>query len=376
MDVTLNERERMLSEQARDFLDREAPLDLVRAMEEDPQGYPPELWRQIAGLGWLGTPFPEAYGGEGLSLFDVNLIVEQIGYSIAPLPFIPAVLLGGMTVLDAGDDEQKARYLPSVVKGDRLMTAAIIEPGKLDIGYRREPPGVVAKRSGGGFVLNGVKHFAQYAHVADDIIVFASEDGASEPVWLVVDAKSPGLEVQHLRTTAEDHQCHVAFTDVSVPEANVLRSGPGAWAVLERLLARGAVATCAYLCGAMRKVLEFTTEYSKTRVQFGRPIATFQAVRHRIADMASEVDGAQYITYEASWTLSQGLPADMEVSVAKAYVSDAAKTVMAGGHQLHGAIGFSEEHPMPLYSRRGKMGEVLFGNSNLHRERVAERLLG
>ena len=109
-------------------------------------------------------------------------------------------------------------------------------------------------------------------------------------------------------------------------------------------------------------------------MQFGRPIATFQAVRHRIADMAAEVDGAQYITYEASWTLSQGLSAEMEVSLAKAYVSDAARTVMSGGHQVHGAIGFSEEHPMPLYSRRGKMAEVLFGSANLHRERVAERL--
>ena len=374
MDVTLNEHERMLSEQARDFLSREAPLDLARAMEDDERGYPPDLWRKAAGLGWLGLPFPKEYGGEGLSLFDANLVVEQIGYTVAPLPYVAAVLLGGMIILEAGSEEQKARYLPSAAKGDRLLTAAIVEPGKLDIGYRRERPAVTAKRHDGGFALDGVKHFVQYAHTADDIVVFAFDEEAAEPVWLVVDAKAPGVEVTHLRTTAEDHHCHVTFTGAQVPESNALRSGPGAWPVLENALARGAVATCAYLSGAMRKVLEFTTEYAKTRVQFGRPIATFQAVRHRIADMAAEVDGAQYITYEASWTLSQGLPAQMEVSLAKAYVSDAARTVMSGGHQVHGAIGFSEEHPMPLYSRRGKMGEVLFGSANLHRERVAERL--
>ena len=374
MDVTLNEHERMLSEQARDFLSREAPLDLARAMEDDERGYPPDLWRKAAGLGWLGLPFPKQYGGEGLSLFDANLVVEQIGYSVAPLPYVAAVLLGGMIILEAGSKDQKARYLRSAAKGDRLLTAAIAEPGKLDIGYRRELPAVTAKREGGVFVLDGVKHFVQYAHAADDIVVFAFDEEAGEPVWLVVDAKTPGVETTHLRTTAEDHHCHVTFAGARVPEWNALRSGPGAWPVLEHTLARGAVATCAYLSGAMRKVLEFTTEYAKTRVQFGRPIATFQAVRHRIADMAAEVDGAQYITYEASWTLSQGLSAEMEVSLAKAYVSDAARTVMSGGHQVHGAIGFSEEHPMPLYSRRGKMGEVLFGSANLHRERVAERL--
>lgn len=374
MDVTLNERERMLSEQVRDFIEREVSLDLVRSMERDVTGYPSELWRKVAELGWLGTPFPAGYGGEGLSLFDVNLIVEQMGYGIAPLPFIPSVILAGMTLLDAGDEEQKARYLPPLVRGEQLMTAAVAEPENLDIGFLRKGPATVVKKNSDGFVLEGVKHFVQFAHVADNILVFASEEGSPEPVWLVVDSKAPGVDVTHLRTTAEDHHCHVTFSKVGVPEKNVLQAGPVAWSTLERLVARGAVATCAYLCGAMRKVLEFTTEYAKTRVQFGRPIATFQAVRHRIADMAAEVDGAQYITYEASWTLSQGIPAEMEVSVAKAYVNDAVKSVMAGGHQLHGAIGFSEEHPMPLYSRRGKMGEVLFGNSNLHRERVAERL--
>ena len=256
MDVTLNEHERMLSEQARDFLSREAPLDLARAMEDDERGYPPDLWRKAAGLGWLGLPFPKQYGGEGLSLFDANLVVEQIGYSVAPLPYVAAVLLGGMIILEAGSKDQKARYLRSAAKGDRLLTAAIAEPGKLDIGYRRELPAVTAKREGGVFVLDGVKHFVQYAHAADDIVVFAFDEEAGEPVWLVVDAKTPGVETTHLRTTAEDHHCHVTFAGARVPEWNALRSGPGAWPVLEHTLARGAVATCAYLSGAMRKVLE------------------------------------------------------------------------------------------------------------------------
>ncbi|MCH8194938.1 MAG: acyl-CoA dehydrogenase family protein [Chloroflexi bacterium] len=259
-------------------------------------------------------------------------------------------------------------YLREV--GERLYTQERMLLWRF--GYGDRELASTAQLRGDSYVLNGEKHFAQYAHVADVILTLARDEASGEAVWLLVDGGSEGIDVTPVSTTGGDHQCHVTFRDTPVPAANRL-PGDG-WPVLERTLQRAAVATCGFAAGAANKVLEFTVEYARTRVQFGRPIATFQAVRHRCADMAVEVDGARFITYEAAWGLSEGIPSEMEVSVAKAYVSDAVREVMAHGHQVHGAIGFSEEHPMPLYSRRAKMTEAMFGNANLHRERVAERL--
>ena len=374
MDVTFNERESMLQEQARDFLEREVPLDMVRAMETDARGFSDELWRKMAGLGWLGMAFPEAYGGEGLGLLDLAIVTEQMGRTLTPSPFLATVTLAGLAILDGGSEEQKQRWLPGIAKGERILSIAYLEPNKPLLGWERPDLETSAKPQGDGYVLSGDKHFVQYAHVADDILTFAKDAGSGEPIWLVVDRTTPGVETRHLQTTAADHQCHVTFNDVQVPAAACLAGGAGGWHLLTNALQRGVIATCAYMAGAANKVLEFTVEYAKERVQFGRPIGTFQAVRHRCADMAVDVDGARFITYEAAWTLSEGLPADLEVSVAKAYVSDAVRQVMASGHQAHGAIGFSEEHAMPLYSRRAKMGEVLFGNANYHREKVAQEL--
>ncbi|MEE9286150.1 MAG: acyl-CoA dehydrogenase family protein [Dehalococcoidia bacterium] len=372
MDVSFNEQERMLQERSREFLEREVPLDLVRAMEEDDRGYPVDLWRKLAELGWLGIAFPEEYGGEGWRLVDLVIVAEQMGRVLTPTPYLPTVVMGGLTVLDGGSDEQKHSILPRIARGDLVMTAAYMEPNRPHIGFGDRELATTARPQGDGYLLNGEKHFVQYAHVADVILTLARDEASGDPVWLLVDRGSRGIDVTPFSTTGGDHQCHVTFADTPVPAGNRL-PGDG-WELLDRLLQRGAVATCGYASGAAQKVLEFTVEYARTRVQFGRPIATFQAVRHRCADMAVEVDGARFITYEAAWGLSEGLPSELEVSVAKAYVSDAVRDVMAHGHQVHGAMGFSEEHPMPLYSRRAKMTEVLFGNANLHRERVAERL--
>ncbi len=374
MDVTFNEQERMLQDRARELFQREVSLDLVRAMEEDRQGYPVELWRKMAELGWLGIAFPERYGGAGLGLLELAIVAEQMGRVLAPAPYIPTIAMAGLTVLDGGTEEQRRAVLPRMARGELIATMAYLEPDRPNIGWERQELWVTAKTTGTGYVLDGAKHFVPYAHVADLILTVAKDLYTDQPVYLLADRRSPGVEVQHLSTTAGDHHCHVTFRGTPVPESMRIGGRDAGWGLLERAVQRGAVATCAYLAGAAQRALEFTVEYAKNRVQFGRPIATFQAVRHRCADMAVEADGARFITYEAAWLLSQGLPAELEVSVAKAAVSESVREVMAHGHQVHGAIGFSEEHAMPLYSRRAKMGEALFGSASLHRERVAQRL--
>lgn len=373
MDITLSEQERMLQEQARSFLAKEAPLELARAMEHDARGYPPALWKKMAELGWLGIPLPEAHGGAGLGLLELTIIIEEMGKALAPTPLIPTVALGAMAVAEGGSEEQKRRILPRVAGGELVLSVAYMEHGRPDLGWVRDVVATAAHKTKDGYTVTGQKQFAQYAHVADMLLVLAQEAASGKPLWLLVDRNAPGVTVRHLSTTAADHQCHVELKSVAVPSQDAL---PGeAWTLLERMLQRGAIATCAAMTGGAQRVLEITTEYAKTRVQFGRPIGTFQAVSHRCADMAVETEGARYITYEAAWAYSQGRDAALDVSTAKAYVSDAVREVMLDGHQAHGAIGFSEEHPVPLYSRRAKMGEALFGSASLHRERVA-RLLG
>ena len=372
MDITLNEQERMLQEQARSFLAKEVTLGLVRAMEKDPRGYPPALWKKIAGLGWLGIPLPEAHGGAGLGILELSLIAEEIGKTLAPVPFIPTVVMGAMALLDGGNDEMKKRILPRVASGETLLTMAYLEHGKPDLGWVRDVLSTTAHRAGDGYLVTGHKQFVHYALAADSLLTLAADASSGKPLWLLIDHATPGVTVRHLSTTAADHHCHVSFQKVAVPERNVLHGD--AWLILEKALQRAAVASCASMVGAAERVLEFTTEYAKTRVQFGRPIGAFQAVSHRCADMAVDTEGARYITYEAAWSLSRGHDAAIDISTAKAFVSDAVRDVMLNGHQAHGAIGFSEEHPMPLYSRRAKMAEALFGSATLHRERVAHLL--
>jgi alkylation response protein AidB-like acyl-CoA dehydrogenase len=373
MDITLSEQERMLQEQARNFLAKEVTLDLVRAMERDAQGYPPALWKQMAELGWLGIPLPEAYGGAGLGMMELAIIAEEMGKALAPAPFIPAIAMGAMALLDGGSDEQRRRMLPQIARGENLLSIAYLERGKPDLGWVRDVLSTVAHRTKDGYTITGQKQFVPYAHAADDILILAADAASGKATWFIIDRTAPGVSVRRLSTTGADHLCHMELKSVAVAGQDTL-SGDG-WEVLERAVQRAAVATCAFMTGAAQRVLEITTEYAKRRVQFGRPIGTFQAVSHACADMAVETEGARYITYEAAWAIDQGNEAPLTVSAAKAYVSDAIRVVMLKGHQAHGAIGFSEEHPMPLYSRRAKMGEALFGSASLHRERVA-KLLG
>ena len=374
MDVSFTEQEKMLQERAREFLEEEVPSDLAREMEADPEGYPPELWRKMADLGWLGIAFPTELGGNGLSFFDMAILYEEMGRAVAPVPYMATVVLSGLTVLDAAGEELKLRILPQVAFGDLVLSFAYLEPNKPNLGFVNSSLSTIARRDGNAYVLNGTKHFVQYAQVSDMILTLAVEEASGEAVWLLVDRNAEGVDVTHLSTTGGDQQCHVTFRDTPVPDGNRLTGDTDAWAVLGRAVQRGAVALCAYLSGAGQKVVDLSVEYAKTRVQFGRPISAFQAVRHRCADMAADALGARFLTYEAAWMVSEGLPAELEVSNAKACVGDAIWSVMTGGHQVHGSIGFTEEHPMPLYSRRAKVGQSMFGNADLHRERVAERL--
>lgn len=374
MDLGLTETQQMLKNSAREFLEKECPHTYVRAMEEDEKGYTVDMWKKLADLGWLGLPFPEAYGGTGSSFLDLCVLLEEMGRALLPGPYFSTVVLAGLTVLDAGSEAQKQDILPKIAAGDLIATFAITEPSaRWDAEGIRD---VHATRRGNEWVLNGTKLFVPYAHVSDILLVAARTRSGADPTQgvtcFIVPAKAQGISQTLLKTIASDRQSEVIFQNVAVPATAVLGQVDQGWPIVERAIRRAAAAICCWMVGGAQRVLEMTVDYAKTRIQFGRPIGSFQAIQHHCANMAVDVEGARYIAYQAAWAVSEGLDAGMEVAMAKAWCSDAYRRVCALAHQSHGAIGFTKEHNLQLYTRRAKAAELLYGDPDFHRELVAQ----
>ena len=370
MDLGLNEAQQMLKNSAQEFLEAECPDTYVREMEEDENGYTSEMWQKLAEQGWLGLIIPEKYGGVELEFQDLAILLEEMGRYMLPGPYFSNVVLGGMSIMDSGTEEQKQEYLPRLAEGQIIVTLALNEPsGRWDA----EGIQLSATENGDDYTLSGTKLFVPNAHVSDYIVVAARTGSGENDISLfIVSSQTNGVNQTLLKTIASDRQSEVSFDNVSVSSSSLLGEKNQGWKTIEKVLKWGAIGKCAEMSGGGQSVLDMTVEYAKQRTQFGRPIGTFQAIQHHCANMATDVEGAKFITYQAAWMLSEGLPADREVAMAKAWVSDSYKRVCALGHQSHGAIGFTKEHNMQLYSRRAKAAELAFGDSDLHLDKVAE----
>ena len=375
MDLGLTEIQQMLKNSAREFLSQECPLTLVREMEEDHQGYTDELWRQLVSLGWTGVVFPEQYGGTGGEFVDLAVLLEEMGRSLLPGPFFSTVVLGGLTVLDAGSDPQKRDILPRICAGTLKMTLALTESSA-----SFEPWGIeaVASPDGAGYRLEGTKLFVPDAQAADLLLVAARTDAGGDPeqgiTLFLVPADQAGITVNQLNTIASDRQCEVLLSQVEVPGDAVLGTVGQGWPIIQRCLQRAITGKCIEMLGGADAVLEMTVEYAKQRTQFGRPVGSFQAVQHHCANMATDVEGCRQIAYQAAWRVSEGLPAQREVAMAKAWVSGAYQRVCSTAHQCHGAIGFTKEHNLQLYTRRAKVQELSYGDVNWHKEAALHQI--
>ena len=374
MDLGLDEQQEMLRNFARDFLEKECPEQLVRQMEEDEKGYSPELWQKMAQQGWMGLIIPEQYDGTGMNICELVVLLEEFGRALVPGPFIPTVVLGGVPIMEAGSEEQKKQYLPKIASGELIATMALTEPSAK---WTADGVTLEAKKDGNDYVLNGTKLFVQDAHVTDLMVVVARTGGSGEDgiTLFLVDSKSPGIKFEVLKTIAADKQAEVVFENVKVPAANILGAEGKGWPIVEKTKKVATVAACAYLVGLSQMDFDVTLNYAKERVQFGRPIGSFQAIQHKLADAVIDVDGSRFITYKAAWSLQEGEPdADMMISMAKAWTSDASRRVVAHGQQIHGGIGFTKEYKIQLYFRRQKWMELMWGDADYHRELVAQGL--
>jgi alkylation response protein AidB-like acyl-CoA dehydrogenase len=378
MDIGFTEEQELLRDTARKFLDSECDTKFVRAMMATEAAVTPEFWDKLAENGWLGIAFPEEYGGSGLGLVDLVVLMEEVGRAVMPGPFPATVLLGGAAIAEAGSPSQRQEFLPGIAAGGVKATLAATEPNA-----RWDAAGITlaGREERGGFTLSGTKLFVPDAHQADVLVVAARtrdgstmEDGVS---LFLVPKGTAGVTVRVLPSVDETRKlCEVKFDNVAVPAETLLGELHQGWPALARVTDRAAVALAAEMCGAAQRVLDMTVDYAKLRVAFGKPIGSYQGVKHKCADMLIEIENAKSLTYYAAWAVDEGEPdAAMAVSMAKAAASDAGRKVCAAGIQLHGGIGMTWEHDLQLYLKRAKASEIALGDATWHRERIA-RLLG
>ncbi|MBM3132938.1 MAG: acyl-CoA dehydrogenase [Chloroflexi bacterium] len=366
MDFTLNEQQEMLRSSARDFLKSECPKSVVREIEASDSGYMPALWKKMAGLGWMGIIIPEEYGGVGWGLIEEAVLFEEFGRAAMPGPMFPA-LMSTLFILEAGTGEQKRRFLPGVASGDLILTMALDEPGAIC------DPKFVASRAApgsGGYVLSGTKLFVPYAHSANSMLVVArtaGNPGDEEGVTvLAVNAGAPGIRLTPMKTIAADKKFQVDFDGLNVSSGDVAGKPGGAVPSLKLALEKATAIQCAEMLGGAQQELEMTAAYTKTRVQFDRPIGTFQAVQHRLADMFIDVQSARWTTYQAVWRLSNSLPSAWELAIAKMITGRACQRVAFSAQQLYGGIGVDMEGDLQFYYRREKALELTLGTPAYH----------
>jgi alkylation response protein AidB-like acyl-CoA dehydrogenase len=372
MDFGFSEEQEMLRTSARGFLEKECPSTLVRRLMEDERGYEPELCKKMAGLGWTGLVIPEAHGGAGLSYVDMVLVLEEMGRVVLPSPFLWTVMVGE-AIRRAGSEAQKGELLPKIAAGDLIATPAWLERSAL---WGPEGISMCARQTGGDFTLDGSKLFVNDAHIADCMLVAARTGGSgAEGITLfVIEAKRAGISVAPLKTMDQTRKlCEVEFAGVKATAADVVGQVGQGWRTLSDVIDRGKVMLSAEMMGGAQKVLETTVEYAKVRVQFGRPIGSFQAVQHKCANMMIDVEGAKSAVYYAAWAVSNEVAlAPVAAAVAKSAASDAFRRVSADGIQVHGGIGFTWDHDMHLYFKRAKSSEFTFGDATYNRELVAQ----
>ncbi|MGC2412665.1 MAG: acyl-CoA dehydrogenase [Stellaceae bacterium] len=378
MDIGFTEEQELLRDTARKFLDGECPTTFVRQMMATEDAVTQEFWQKLAEQGWLGITYPEADGGSGLGLVDLVVLMEEVGRAVMPGPYPASVLLGGAAIAEAGSAAQRREFLPKIAAGEAKATLAATEPNA-----RWDAAGITlrARETRGGFTLSGTKLFVPDAHLADVLVVAArTRDGSTmeDGVTLFLVPKgTPGVAVRLLPSVDETRKlCEVKFDNVTLPATALVGELHQGWPALARVTDRAAVALSAEICGAAQRVLDMTVEYAKLRTAFGKPIGTYQGVKHKCADMLIEIENAKSLTYYAAWAVDEAEPdAAMAVSMAKAAASDAGRKVCAAGIQLHGGIGMTWEHDLQLYLKRAKASEIALGDATWHRERIA-RLMG
>jgi len=371
MDFAFSPDQQLLKSSARAFLDEHCPSRVVRALLDDPRGDSDSLWKEMTQLGWLGLALPDAHGGSALGLVETAILLEELGRAACPSPYLPTAL-AATAIARAGNAAQQRRWLAAIATGGTRGSVAFSER---DLDWDAASIVTHAERAAGGWTINGAKSFVPWGHVADVLIVPAR---APEGLTLfLVEPAAAGVKISPLTSMDPTTRlAEIALEHVAVGADAVLGPPGHARPLLEALLLRGAVGAAAEMLGAARRCLDMAVEYAKVREQFGQPIGSFQAIRHKCADMLLEVENAHAATYYAAWALdSEAEDGPLAASIAKSYVGDAARKVCGEAIQVHGGIGFTWEYDLHLYFKRAKALEPLYGDQEYHRELILRRVV-
>jgi len=376
VEFTLSAEQELLKKELRSFLETESPKSVVKKIESSELGYSPELWKKMAELGWLGLILPEDYGGVGGNLVDLAVLFEEIGRAAFPSPLFSTIVLGVLPILEHGSERQKREILTRVGRGEAILTMALTEP---EADYQ---PRFISTRAAGrsrGYTINGTKLFVQNAHIADHMLVVTrtsrvKPDGEGITVF-IVPGKAPGIDRTPLKTIAADKQFEVGFRRVVCSEDDILGGLHRGWTVVDSTLRKATAIQSVEMVGVAQKSLEMTASYAATRCQFERPIGSFQAVQHRIADMMTDVEGARWTSYQAVWRLHKGMPVDRELAIAKAWTSDACQRVTSGAQHIHGGVGMDLDYDLHYYFRWSKALELNLGSAPSHKSSGEEAII-
>lgn len=370
LDLDFTEEQDMLREAVRNLCEDKASLESVRALETDEQGYSNEFWEQLCGLGVTGALVPEEHGGTGMSLLDTVVVYEEFGRSLAPSPhFVSGVVAAGV-IARAGNDEQKAAWLPRLASGDAIVSAAWLEPNNSS-----GPSGVQlqATKTGDGFSLTGAKRHAFFAGSAEALIVPARTDDGVD--LFIVPTNSSGLTQTKQESIASDSQYRIDLDGVTVPESARLGDPGTGWSHWHATLMDGVILLGALAVGAAEAVHLITVEYSKERHQFDKPLAAFQSLNHMMADGRTEIDGARVLVHQAAWARDTSRPIEKLAPMAKMFATEVARKVSADAIQIHGGMGFTVECDAQLYFRRAKSLEINWFDTDHLEELIAKQVL-
>ena len=373
LDLEFDQEQELLRQTVRDVLAKHCSLDVVRAMEDDPVGYPATLWAQLGELDLIGLLLPEEYGGSGMTLIEGVALYEELGRSLAPTPHFVSAVLGGGVLAAAGSPAQKERWLRPVTSGEAILSAAWLEP---ENGYGARGVELRATPETSAFRLNGVKRHVAFAAAAQQLVVLARTGDAPEDVDLfLVDPAAPGVALRQQFSVASDTQYEVTFTDVVVSEDDRIGQAGSGWASWQQVLQPALVLLAAQAVGGARYALEITTQYALDRKQFDKPLGAFQALAHNLADAVTNLDGAEQLVHEAAWAGANGRALTSLAPMAKLFACSTFRDITAMAQQLFGGIGFTLDFDIQLYFRRAKQQQLMWANDRVLEDAVAASLL-
>jgi 3-oxocholest-4-en-26-oyl-CoA dehydrogenase beta subunit len=361
MDFSFSEEQQEIQGLAAQILGDKVTHDRLKEVEASPDWFDRDLWSELAKAGLVGIALPTDVGGGGFGILEAALVLEEVGRTVAPVPYLPTVILGALPVAQFGNDEQRKRLLPGVAEGDTFLTAALAEELNLD----PAAPTTTATDKGGTWRISGSKTLVPAAHLAASVLVPAATGNGSVGVFLV-DPKGTGVELVRLITTSGEPQFNLTLTDAPAEPLGALSNGNAmsdGKAIVDWIVERATAALCAVQLGVCEQALKMTAEYTSTREQFERPLAAFQAVAQRAADAYIDTEGVRLTAWQAVWRLAEGLPAANELAVAKFWAAEGGQRVVHAAQHLHGGIGVDVDYPLHRYFLWAKQCELTLGSA-------------